>query len=183
MIEWKYIKGFEDLYMISSNGLIKSLGNGNSTNSNTKKEKLLKIGIANNGYTKVKLNKDSKRYYYSVHRLVALNFIYTNDITLQVNHKDCNKLNNNVKNLEWCTPKENIKHSIDNNRQVNKKGINNSCSKQINQLSINGDFIKMWGSINEACRSLSFNSFGIIKCCKKEKKYNTAYNFKWEYVK
>ena len=48
-------------------------------------------------------------------------------------------------------------------------------------FDLNGVFIKEWGSINEVKRELNFNSFGIIKCCKKEKKYKTAYGFKWEY--
>jgi hypothetical protein len=182
LIIWKRIPNFESLYMVSSDGKVKSLGNGNSSNTDTKKERLLSIGVTSNGYTKVKLSKDGKKYWFSVHRLVAKTFLFNPENKPQVNHKDGNKLNNNVDNLEWVTSRENIIHSIANGLQVNAKGENSKCSKQINQYTISGEFIKRWGSINEACIELGFNSFGIIKCCKKQKKYNTAYKFKWEYV-
>lgn len=130
----------------------------------------------------VKLSKQGQRTHISVHRLVALSFIPNPEKKPQVNHKDANKGNNHVSNLEWATSKENIRHSIDNGLQVMPKGIDNPCSKQIRQLSILGEVIREWGSINEARRVMGFNSVGIINCCKKEKRYNTAYGYKWEYV-
>ena len=54
-------------------------------------------------------------------------------------------------------------------------------SKSVLQLNLNGNLIRKFESIKQIERELGFNSFGIIKCCKKEKKYNTAYKFKWEY--
>lgn len=71
---WQIIKGFENLYKVSTCGRIKSLGNGKSTNSSTKKERILKTNYSSTGYEKIKLFKDGKRYYYSVHRLVAETF-------------------------------------------------------------------------------------------------------------
>ena len=177
----KDIVGFEGLYKISSNGVVYSLGNGNSTNSTTKTLRVLSIGVTPNGYTKVKLSKDGKKYWSSVHRLVAKAFIPNPDNKPQVNHKDCNKLNNDISNLEWVTGRENIDHSIKNGRQIAKKGKDSTCSKSVKQISKDGILLKVWGSINEVKRELGYNSFGIIKCCKKQKKYNTAYGYKWEY--
>ena len=85
---WKRIKGFENLYQVSTEGRIKSLGNGKSTNSTTKQERILKTSISKTGYKKIKLFKDGKRYYFSVHRLVAENFIENKENKKEVNHKD-----------------------------------------------------------------------------------------------
>lgn len=100
-IEWKPIKDYEDLYMVSNTGLIKSL--------HWNKEKLLKQVIRNNNYPYyfVGLLKDGKRKYFAIHRLVAMMFIPNPNNYEQVDHLDGNKLNNNVENLEWVTPKEN----------------------------------------------------------------------------
>lgn len=178
---WKQIVGFEGLYEVSNNGKIKSLGNGKSTNSNTKKERFLTIKVTTNGYTKVKLSKNSKRFYFSVHRLVALNFIENPSNKREVNHIDGNKLNNCVDNLEWITSSDNQKHAFGLGLQKSIKGKDHLQSIPINQFDLNGNFIKEWDSINSLKRILGFNSFGIIGCCKKKVKHKTAYGFKWEY--
>ena len=100
-IKWKPIEGYENLYMVSNTGLIKSLHWG--------KEKLLKQVIRNNNYQYyfVGLLKEGKRKYYAVHRLVAMTFLDNPNNYEQVDHLDGNKLNNNVDNLEWVSPKEN----------------------------------------------------------------------------
>ena len=100
-IEWKTIKDYEDLYMVSNTGLIKSL--------HWSKEKLLKQVIRSNNYQYyfVGLLKNGKRKYFAVHRLVASAFIPNPNNYEQVDHLDGNKLNNNVDNLEWVSAKEN----------------------------------------------------------------------------
>ncbi len=80
-----------------------------------------------------------------------------------------------------ATAKENIRHSIDNGLQPIMRGKDHSSSKPIIQKDLEGNTIKLWESIKMVKRELGFNTFGIIKCCKKEKKYKTAYGYKWEY--
>lgn len=100
-IEWKPIKDYEDLYMVSNTGLIKSL--------HWSKEKPLKQVIRSNNYQYyfVGLLKNGKRKYFAVHRLVASAFIPNPNNYEQVDHLDGNKLNNNANNLEWVSAKEN----------------------------------------------------------------------------
>ena len=179
---WQKINGFENLYKISTYGRIKSLGNGKSTNSNTKQERILKTNYSKTGYEKAKLFKDGKRYYFSVHRLVALTFLDNKENKKEVNHKDGIKCNNNVSNLEWVTSSENQLHAFKNGLQKSKIGKDHAQSKPIAQFDLDGNLIRKFECIKQVKRELGFNSFGIIKCCKKEKKYKTAYKYKWEYV-
>ena len=97
-IEYRPIKNYPN-YKISNTGKI----------LNIKKNKHLK-NVLNERYLIVLLYKDGMRKKFYVHRLVAETFIKNIDNKTFVNHKDLNKINNNVENLEWVTPKENIKH-------------------------------------------------------------------------
>jgi hypothetical protein len=179
---WSPIIGFENLYEVSCLGRIKSLGKGNSTNSNNKVERIIKTSNQKDRYEIVKLFKNSKRHYFLVHRLVAIHFIGQPEGKNQVNHIDGIKTNNNYYNLEWVSPRENQLHAFAMGLQVAKRGSEHCQSKPVRQISLDGVEVKVWESIKQIKRELGYNSFGIIKCCKKEKKYNTAYKFKWEYV-
>lgn len=105
---WRPIKGYDDLYEISNFGRVKSLpkirGRGVS------QERILKPHIVN-GYVMVTLCKNNKTFNASVHRLIAEAFIPNPDNKPQINHIDGNKSNNNIDNLEWCTPSENMIHA------------------------------------------------------------------------
>src|SRR5574344_1980826 len=97
MEEWKEIKGFKD-YKISNNGNVFSkLKNRNITPY-----------INESGYYRIRLSLNGKIHHKTIHRLVALAFIENKNNLPEVNHKDENKLNNNVENLEWCTKRYNI---------------------------------------------------------------------------
>ena len=114
---WKDIQGYEGLYQISNLGRIKSLERMIITSNNiTKKisEKILKPCLRKNGYYSIVLQKNNKSKYYTIHRLVAKEFIPNPNNLPQVNHKDGNKLNNNINNLEWCTNSDNTQHGYDN---------------------------------------------------------------------
>lgn len=116
----KDIKGFEGRYTISNLGIVRSLLTG----------KEMKPYITSKGYARVNLRFAHSREYKSllVHRLVAGNFIPNPNNYKEINHKDCNRLNNKVDNLEWCDRFYNIKYAFEKGRASNK-GVRNPNSK------------------------------------------------------
>lgn len=177
----KEIKGYEGLYVITSSGKVISLGNGKSTNPGTKRIRQLKTQIKSNGYQQVKLSKNGRSKYFTVHRLVATHFLVDQPGKKEVNHKDGNKLNNHVNNLEWVNSSENQKHAFKTGLQKPVKGAENKQSKKVVQMDLTGRVLKTWDSLGQLKRNTGFNTYGIIKCCKGQKKYKTAYGYKWKY--
>ena len=114
MIEiWKDIEGYEGLYEVSSYGRVRSLGqfvNHNFGGYAYRKGRILKPGLGSRGYLSVTLSKNGIQKQYTVHRLVAQAFIENPDNLPQVNHKDEDRTNNNVTNLEWCDAKYNVNY-------------------------------------------------------------------------
>lgn len=111
--KWYPLKNFEDYFEITQNGLVRSKPRQifNGRGYFTTKSKILKYGLAWGKYYSVDLFINNKNFKRRVHRLVAETFI-PNPLNLpQVNHKDTDKFNNNVDNLEWCTNKENVNHA------------------------------------------------------------------------
>lgn len=101
METWKDIEEFEDYYEISNLGRIRS-----------KRQKRIIKGRILKGYNDIQLVKANKILHTGVHRLVAKAFIQNINNKEFVNHKDGNKLNNHVDNLEWVTPQENTNHYL-----------------------------------------------------------------------
>ena len=115
----KDVCGYEGLYKVDENGNVFSVRNN----------KLLKRMMFPSGYEYVHLcNGKGKTKLFRVHRLVAETFIPNPNNLPEVNHKDGDKLNNNVKNLEWCTNLENMRHSVETGLR-NIKGENNPSAK------------------------------------------------------
>ena len=105
---WKDIVGYEGLYQVSNLGNVKRLkGYKGRGKGYIVEEHLIKPSISSNGYQNVVLCKNGKTKTFTMHRLVAIAFLYNSDNLPQVNHKDKNKLNNWVDNLEWCDSKYN----------------------------------------------------------------------------
>ena len=120
MEEWKDIKGYEGIYQVSSYGRVRSLdriverkGKGDFFI----KGRVLTQSDDTNGYMKVSLTKHDQKRTFKVHRLVAIHFLDNPNNLPCVNHKDENKLNNNVDNLEWCTKAYNNSYETKDKRQ------------------------------------------------------------------
>lgn len=98
----KPIPGYEEFYLASRDGKIYS----------KRYNKFLKPAVTKDGYKQVSLvGNNKKQYTYKVHRLIAMTFLDNPDNLPEVNHKDFNRLNNFVSNLEWCSHYDNVKHS------------------------------------------------------------------------
>ena len=100
----KDIPGWEGKYACDTKGNVYSY----------RSNKFLSPSKNKRGYMHVTFINDGKRYDYRVHRLIAMTFLDNFENKPQVNHKDGNKSNNNLYNLEWVTPEENIQHAKDN---------------------------------------------------------------------
>ncbi len=119
--DWKPVINFEDSYIVNNLGEVKSLDRminirrGNQRFKFNKKGKTLKPKLTHDGYFETTLIKNQKRKYIRTHRIVAFAFISNKLGKPCINHKDGNKLNNNINNLEWVTVKENTIHAYKNN--------------------------------------------------------------------
>ena len=148
---WKDIEGYEGKYQVSSFGRVRSVDHQRAvvpTNTVcTVKGKIIKPAKIGNGYMGVKLCNGSHRSTASVHRLVAKAFVPGYFDGAHVNHIDENKANNRADNLEWVTPSANNLHGSHPVRVAQSK------FKQISQYTKDGQFVKTYPSITEACRA------------------------------
>ena len=111
---WKDIQGYEGFYQISNLGRVKSLErivHKNNGVIQTRKERIMAERVSTDGYYIAKLTLDGYSKSIAIHRLVAIHFIPNPDNLPEVNHKDFDRTNNRVDNLEWCTHLENIRYS------------------------------------------------------------------------
>lgn len=165
-IIWKKIKNFEN-YKISNTGEVYSI----------KTKKILKQCVNKYGYIEYCLKSEKKQKRQKAHRLVAQAFIPNPNNYSQVNHKDENKLNNCVENLEWCTPVYNSNYGTRGKRIAQKLSI--TLKKKVAQIEEN-KIIKIWDSALDAEKETKIFRSNICKCCKNERK--TAGGFKWQYL-
>ena len=182
---WKDIKNYEDLYQVSNYGRVKRLGVYRTSARYYKKgryypTKIMTSSIGKHGYCCVQLFDYSGSFKtIRIHRLVAEAFIPNPKNKPQVNHKDGNKENNCVNNLEWCTNGENGKHAWDNNLRTKNFGKDNYISRKVLQYTSDKKLIKEWDCIKDISRSLGYNYGYIIACC--QRKYKLGHNFIWRY--
>lgn len=172
---WKDIPNYEGLYQVSNFGNIKTVNRSNKDKigrKHTIKETICKPSIDTSGYMQVVLTKNKKRKSYKVHRLVAMVFIPNHNNLPQINHKDENKLNNNVENLEWCTHEYNCQYGTRSYRCTIHR---NHKVKQI----LNGKAINEYSSLKEASSKTNIKYQSISSCCRNLQK--TAGGYEWEY--
>lgn len=164
---WRPVCGFEGLYEVSDQGRIKSL------KRNTTSGGIIKTHV-NRGYVYSHLCKNGKHRNVKVHRAVAEAFIPNPDNKPEVNHKDENKSNNCVGNLEWATKKENANYGTKNERSAQKSG------KTVVQFDMEGNRIHTWPSSMAIERALGFRASNIRACCIGIAK--SAYGFVWKHT-
>ena len=196
---WKPIKGFEGYYEANELGQIKSLKHTFVTKNGqryTKREKILKPTSNKQGYLKVNVCINGKRYTRFVHQLVALAFLDNPENKPQIDHKNVNTQDNRVENLHWVTAKENSnmplhrsnitgdkngffgkKHSKETRQKVaesNKRrsGANSNRSQPV----INLDTGKTFVSFTEASRSLGLSDKAVYRAVKRGGK---CAGFRW----
>lgn len=148
--EYKIIKGFNK-YEISKCGEIR----------NVKTKKILSSTISSDYYSNSISDNDKKRHKFRIHRLVALVYLDNPNNYKIVNHKDGNKLNNNVDNLEWCNHSQNILHAIKNGLKKTKK---------VRQLDKDKNVLNIFNSLKEAEEKTNTNKTNISKVCNNKMK-------------
>jgi hypothetical protein len=168
---WREVDGYEGLYQVSNFGRVKSLPRATTSG------KILKIQInPKNKYCYVGLCRDNKKASKRVHILVANAFLGTNPNKLQVNHKDGNKANNKVSNLEYCTQSENMKHAY-------LIGLEKRKGLQVIDL----DTLKIYPTATETARAIFGKNGGgemIARVCRGERSHyrNKRFAFYSDYL-
>jgi len=156
---WKEVKNFSK-YEVNEFGNVR----------HKKLKKILSPYIGSNGYYKISMwTNDRKRKRVALHRIVADVFCNNPYNKSQVNHIDGNKLNNNACNLEWCTPSENIQHSISNGLRVNKRGtfsIAKNISYRINGNNIKEYVVHVYRNHKKKIKTFSCKKYGELEARK-----------------
>lgn len=188
---WKIIPNTNNGYSANRcTGQIKS-NDRFSIDGRKLKGKILKPFKNNSGYLVVDLCIYGKRKKCLVHRLIAQTFLNNYSNKLDVNHKDGNKLNNSLINLECITRKENIIHAIKNGliiesikQKINRKNIKfiskKLLSKPIDMYDLRGNFEEHFNSLADAYRKYKYNESAIRRCANGQQK--TSYNHIWKWA-
>ena len=168
---WKDIYGYENKYQVSNIGNIRNIKTG----------KYLKVQTYKTGYCYIDLYNNGQPKKYLIHRLVAQAFIPNPYNLPYVNHKDCNPLNNNANNLEWCTQQYNVNYGDCREKQACKT---RKCIYGINVMT--GNKTQIFNSINEAtewCRNNGYvkaQQNGISQVL--HNKGTSMYGYYWYFI-
>ena len=147
MEQWRTIKGYDGRYIVSNTGRVKNAITGRE----------LKQETHHCGYLRVHLCGKEKSGMLRVHRLVAESFIPNPEGKPQVNHIDGDKRNNNVENLEWTTPIENVRHSWEHGLREGNKKWYQSKKRRVVATSVDGNVVIKFESISDAKKHFRTN--------------------------
>ena len=161
---WKDIPNYEGLYEVSNCGNVRIYKN----------KRILKPSDNGCGYLQVVLTKNGERKNYKIHKLVAITFIQNPNGYPCINHKDENKKNNNVNNLEFCTYLYNCNYGTRNYRCTRHR------LHKVNQYDLFNNFLRTYDSLKEAELYTGVKYQNISACCRKSVK--TAGEYKWRYA-
>ena len=177
---WKQVPGFP-MYEVSDNGVVRIAARKKCHLKRRKPGDVIRAYVKNQ-YLQVVLWNDHKKYYRNIHRLVATAFLPNPNDYPQVNHKDENKLNNSVSNLEWCTAVYNVNYGTGIARRV--KGHTRTGSPKaeqpVRQIK-DGVVIGEYESIASAARACGIPESGIRRNL--YGKSHTCHGCVWERVK
>lgn len=169
----KDIDGYGGDYVVTSQGDIIS--------TKYKEDKVMSDRVVGHGYKIVTLYKNGTGKSFYIHRIVATHFIENPENKTTVNHKDGNKLNNSIDNLEWMTNKENNIHSFKELGRVSTwkgvTGVDNPSTKIV--YMIDGRNITKFCSSADAEKSTGVNARNIRRAASGARK--SAGGFKWSY--
>lgn len=171
--QWKPVQGYENIYEVSSIGRVRSLDRCVICNDGNKKScvgQLLRPHLNRNGYCVVHLRNDGVSHCMLVHRLVGIAFIPNDENKPQINHKDGNKTNNCVENLEWCTAQENMEHAWRTGLASGDKISEVSCRRDLYCVETN----KYYRSMVEAADDLSVGKASINYAVKHGRSIHSA---------
>ena len=184
---WKDIEGYEGCYQVSNLGRLKSLERtvkGNNGGVYVKKEKILTPTINSSGYYHTCLRKDGRSVAVYIHRIVAQAFLPNPDNLPLINHKDEDKTNNRVENLEWCSAKYNTNYGSANDRRCE------SLKKRNNNYNIGIPKVRrkvlcletgiIYNSLKSVNTQLGLHHHRISQCCKGIR--NTCGGYHWRFI-
>lgn len=184
---WKPVVDYEGYYEVSNLGNIRSVShlisgyvNGGFRTYYTKSSSL-KHNISKVGYVMVSLSKQGKVKHFNLHRLVAKAFIPNPNNFPCINHKDEDKTNNNIKNLEWCTKKHNANWGSNPRRLSEMFAKKPPRHRKVSQYTMDGKFVKTFYAASHAAKELRIGSGWIIACCRGTKGAKSAGGYKWKY--
>ena len=182
--KFKPVVGYEGIYIVTDKGNVYSIPRKvyNGKGYYEKQGKKIKQVLNHKGYPCVYLSKDGKDTYMSVHRIVATAFIPNPKNLPQVNHKNGNKLDNSVENLEWCTNRENQVHAWKMGLQK-VSGKAGKPKKKVLQIDINTkQVVAEYNSISEAAKAIGVKtSSNIGACCRNRYGRKTIKGYQWKF--
>lgn len=169
---WIDIEGYDAKYQISNQGRILSKVQTN---------RILKVGLNQEGYARIALRYNGIMKSHYIHRLVAIYFLPNPDDLPQVDHINTIRNDNRVENLKWVTPSKNNDNELTKKRQKQKKAGLTMYKQFVVQLNMDKTFVAIYYSASDAYKSTGIYHRNILKCCNGIQ--NSAGGYIWMFYK